>query len=327
MRLPDPVRLRLGLRMVAAGVAAYGASLLIGAPQGFWAVVSALLIMQGSVGGTLKAGVDRVIGTVIGAAVGAGGVMLHGAVPELPVVVLLGLALLPTGLAAAISPTFRAAPISAAIVMLSAGGTGWPLDTASLRVVEIGVGSLVGMAAALFVLPSRAEHLLLDRVADALEAMGALIEGYLVTRPGDQALEEMRRHMRKAIAAAEIAAAETRPERVLRRGDHPEVEPLIRTLYRLRNGVAFIGRAAGRAAPEVEETAGRALAAFVADCAAALRVGRPAPAGRALAAAAAAVEMAKPDSPLAFGVGAIRHDLDDLVERIGEQAGHLPPAQ
>jgi uncharacterized membrane protein YccC len=321
MRLPDPVQLRLGLRMAAAGVGAYGASLLIGAPQGFWAVVSALLIMQGSVGGTLKAGVDRVIGTVIGAAVGAAAAMLHGEVPALPVVVVLGLALLPTGLAAAVSSTFRAAPISAAIVLLSVGGTGRPLGAASLRVVEIGVGSLVGIAAALLVMPSRAEQLLLQRVADALQAMAALIEGYLVTRPGEPELEEMRRRMRKAIAAAESAAVETRPERVLRRGEPPAVEPLIRTLYRLRNGVAFIGRAAGRAPAAVEATTGRALATFVADCATALRAGRAPPPGAALAAASAAIEMAEPAAPLAFAVEAIRHDLHDLVERIAERAG------
>jgi uncharacterized membrane protein YccC len=321
MIAPDPAQRRLGLRLAAAGLAAYGAALLIGLPQTFWAVVSALLIMQVSVGGTMKAGIDRVIGTIIGAAVGAAGATLHAAWPALPSALLLAAVLLPTGLAAATSPTFRTAPISATIVVLSTGTAAWPLGTALARVAEIAVGSLVGIAAALLVLPSRAERLLLERVAEAVEAMGALLEAYLTTRPGDEALEALRRPMRKAIAAAETAAIETRPERALRRGDRPAVEPLIRTLYRLRNGVAYVGRAAGRGSPEIESALGVALGELMRACGAALRNGLPAPSDQAVAAAAAALEGEGSEVPLAFCVAALRQDLGDLLDRIAEHAG------
>ena len=40
-------------------------------PQGFWAVVTAImLIQQPRIGGTVQAGIDRFIGTIVGALVG-----------------------------------------------------------------------------------------------------------------------------------------------------------------------------------------------------------------------------------------------------------------
>jgi uncharacterized membrane protein YgaE (UPF0421/DUF939 family) len=40
-------------------------------PQGYWAVFTAVLVVQGSVGGSWKASVDRLVGTLLGAVYGA----------------------------------------------------------------------------------------------------------------------------------------------------------------------------------------------------------------------------------------------------------------
>jgi hypothetical protein len=40
-------------------------------PQGYWAVFSAIIIMQASVGGSVKATINRVIGTIGGAVAGS----------------------------------------------------------------------------------------------------------------------------------------------------------------------------------------------------------------------------------------------------------------
>jgi hypothetical protein len=39
-------------------------------PQGYWAVFSAIIIMQASVGGSVKATINRMIGTIGGAVAG-----------------------------------------------------------------------------------------------------------------------------------------------------------------------------------------------------------------------------------------------------------------
>jgi uncharacterized membrane protein YccC len=47
--------LRLGLRMLAAGLLAFVAAHLLALSQGYWAVFTAVIVMQASVGGALKA--------------------------------------------------------------------------------------------------------------------------------------------------------------------------------------------------------------------------------------------------------------------------------
>jgi uncharacterized membrane protein YccC len=84
-------------------------------PQGYWAVFTALIIVQGSVGGTLAAGLDRFIGTVTGAVLGAA-VALTGEIWRVPQVLRLMLAVAPVALLAARRPSFRIAPVTAAIL-------------------------------------------------------------------------------------------------------------------------------------------------------------------------------------------------------------------
>jgi uncharacterized membrane protein YccC len=62
----NAVALRLCLRMTVAGLLAYVLAKLFTLPQGYWAVFSAIIIMQASVGGSVKATIDRVIGTIGG---------------------------------------------------------------------------------------------------------------------------------------------------------------------------------------------------------------------------------------------------------------------
>jgi uncharacterized membrane protein YccC len=54
--------LRLCARMTVAGLLAYLLAELFGLPQGYWAVFSAIIIMQASVGGSVKATLDRLDG-------------------------------------------------------------------------------------------------------------------------------------------------------------------------------------------------------------------------------------------------------------------------
>ena len=59
--------LRLALRTTLAGLATFALAEALRLPQGYWAVLTSVIIMQGSVGGSLKAGVDRLVGSFAGA--------------------------------------------------------------------------------------------------------------------------------------------------------------------------------------------------------------------------------------------------------------------
>jgi uncharacterized membrane protein YccC len=63
--------LRLSLRMTAAGLAAYGLAEAFGLAQGYWAVLTAVIVVQASLGGSVQAVIDRLVGTLGGAAFGA----------------------------------------------------------------------------------------------------------------------------------------------------------------------------------------------------------------------------------------------------------------
>jgi uncharacterized membrane protein YccC len=66
----NAVALRLCLRMTVAGLLAYALTQMFTLAQGYWSVFSAIIIMQSSVGGSVKATIDRVIGTIGGAVTG-----------------------------------------------------------------------------------------------------------------------------------------------------------------------------------------------------------------------------------------------------------------
>src|SRR3954468_24472766 len=62
---------RLTLRMSAAGLISYALAHLLGLTGDYWAVLTTVIVMQASVGGSLKATIDRFLGTIGGAAWGA----------------------------------------------------------------------------------------------------------------------------------------------------------------------------------------------------------------------------------------------------------------
>src|SRR5579862_6897906 len=62
--------LRLAVRIAVAAVLAYGLAEAFGLAQGYWAVFTTVIVIQASVGGSLKATVERLIGTLGGGAYG-----------------------------------------------------------------------------------------------------------------------------------------------------------------------------------------------------------------------------------------------------------------
>lgn len=247
--------LRLAVRVTSAALLAFGLARLLGFPHGYWAVITAIIVMQTSVGGSLKAAVDRLLGTLAGALYGAA---IAIAVPHATTAWLgaaMAIAIAPLALLAAIRPAFKAAPITAFIVLVPmTGQAAPPLNYALDRILEIAIGSVVGVAVALLILPARAHHVLAQVAARAADLNGdlmvALLKG-VAGEAGRPALREQHAAIRKALVAAEGAAEEALRERKSHLTEAPDPEPLVRTLYRLRHDLVMVGRATAKPLPAI----------------------------------------------------------------------------
>jgi uncharacterized membrane protein YccC len=342
--------LRLGLRITVAGLLAFVLGHLLGLAQSYWAVLTAVIVMQASVGGSLKAMLDRFVGSLGGA---AWGVVVSLAIPHADVPSLglaLTVALVPLSVLTALKPTYRVAPITAIILLLTPlSQEAGPLLSAVHRLTEIGLGSVVALGVALFVLPARAHAVLGVAAARSLEMLAELtriLMSGLDALPDPDAIQRLHDRIRKAIAGAETAADEASRERANHLTDAADPEPLCRTLRRLRNDLVMIGRATVAPWPETVRAhladpasrAGAEIAAFLGAAAGAIARDAALPTLDAVAAAvagytAAMAELRRlgmtrelPDDAvgrifsLAFALEQLLRDLGDLHDRAQEFA-------
>jgi uncharacterized membrane protein YccC len=246
--------LRLCVRMTIAGLLAYLLAELFALPQGYWAVFSAIIVMQASVGGSVKATLDRLIGT-IGGAIAGGAVayfVRHGGPVSLGVALVV--ALVPLTLVAALRPNYRIAPLTAVIVLLTPGAQQLgPVGSAFYRILEITVGSVVGLAVALLLMPARAHGLVIDAAARMLGHLADLLHDWLRVLGGNANrahIAQLQDDIRAGMARLEIAAVEARQERRTYLTREFDPDPLVRTVFRLRNDLIIIGRAAAEPLPD-----------------------------------------------------------------------------
>jgi uncharacterized membrane protein YccC len=246
--------LRLCLRMTVAGVLAYALTQMLGLPQGYWSVFSAIIIMQSSVGGSVKATIDRVVGTIGGAVMG--GVVAYFLPHDSAFAagVALAVALVPLTLVAALWPHYRVAPITAAIVLLTPGAQQLgPLGSAVDRIIEIALGSFVGLGVSVALLPARAHGLVMGATAGILLKLADLLGDWLavLTSGGDRArITPLQDDIRAGMTRLHVVAADARQERRTYLTQELDPDPLVRTTLRLRNDVIMIGRAAAEPLPE-----------------------------------------------------------------------------
>jgi uncharacterized membrane protein YccC len=275
--------LRLCLRMTVAGLLAYALAELFTLPQGYWAVFSAIIIMQASLGGSVKATIDRLIGTIGGAVAGGAVAYLLPHESAWSLGVALVVALVPLTLLAALRPNYRIAPLTAVIVLMTPGAQQLgPLGSAFYRIFEITLGSLVGLGVSLVVFPARAHGLVIGAAAGMLGHLADLLGNWLavLAGTGDRTrITSLQDDIRAGMARLEIAAGEARQERQTYLSHEFDPDPLVRTVFRLRNDVVMIGRAAAEPLPEAIvarlraplERVTEAAQHFVRACAAALR--------------------------------------------------------
>lgn len=349
--------IRYGIRVAVAGLLSYAIATSLGLAQGYWAVFTTVIVIQASVGASLKASVDRLIGTLCGAIYGGAiaWFLPHGD-PWLTALAL-ALALPPLGLLAALDERFRVAPVTAVILLLvpALPGVG-PIEFTGDRILEIAIGGVVAVAVAVVVLPSRAHGLLTGvaaRFCTLLAQRLPALLGDLATGVDTATATAAQAPLRSALAKLEAAASEARRERQVHLTSDPDPDPVVRTAMRLRNDLIIVGRAVSVpfASPIAERLTPFAAAvaatgsAFLEGIGTAFRERRPAPPADAFqsavarfheALAAIRVEGLTRTLPteavgrlftLDFAIDQFARDMGDLAARANEFAGAAPPGE
>jgi hypothetical protein len=343
------LELKLAARMVAAGLITYVIAHLFALAQGYWAVLTAVIVMQASVGGSLKAIVDRLAGTIGGAAWGVAVAITLPHTEPFSTLIALTVVLVPLAILVGFRPAYRVAPVTAIIVLLLGPGHGSEVVRSGLsRVGEIGLGALVALAVAL-VSPSRAEGVMLEAARDALAAMAELVVllfGGIAADLDGVAAQRLFDRLRAAIEAAQSAAGEAARERASHVSDALDPTPIPRALRRLSNDLSMVSRTlAGALPPPIADElaasaagAAAALAGIFREIGTALVAHTAPPSPDDLARRLADCEtivarlhvaglkpgLAEPDAGrifgLAFALEQLRRNLDELANRARERA-------
>jgi uncharacterized membrane protein YccC len=240
-------QLSLAARLAVAAVAAYAIARALHLMLPLWAVLTSLIVTQMSVGRSLKATRDYMLGTVGGAVYGGAIAMLIPHSGEGGLLALLVLAVAPMAFIGAINPSLSAATVTAVIVLLvPAMNHANPLDSTLDRLFEVTVGALTGLVVSFLVLPSRAISQIRINAAQILELLAAAFAELLagLTRGLDNdALHRIQSGLGTALSNLHATGLEAERERAAHLSSGPDTGPLLRTLQRLRHDVVMIGRA------------------------------------------------------------------------------------
>ncbi len=233
-------KLRFCVRMTTAGLLAFGVSKLLNVPlHGLWMILTALVVTQMSAGGSMRATLEYIIGTVGGAVYAAAiGVLIpHTTTPAIAAV--LAITIAPLALAAAINPNFRVAPFSAVLVLLIAGQFGeGPIESAITRSSEVALGGFIAVAVSLLVFPERAFHMRLRAAVRLLQllsrALPKLLTGFIhEIDPAENA--RIQNDIGAAVAHFQQVTADAEHELIVSFDAQPHPAPLSRTMLRLRH--------------------------------------------------------------------------------------------
>jgi len=284
------VELGLGVRVTVAAMGALVIALALGLKLPLWAVLTSLIVTQMSVGRSLKATRDYLVGTVGGAIYGGAVAVLVPHSGEGALLAVLVMAVAPLAFIAAINPSLNVATVTAIIVLLlPAMSHGDPLDSAIDRVLEVAVGAVTGLLVSFLVLPSRAHNQIRVSAASVLELMAAALNELLsgLTRGlDDDSLHGLQDGIGAALVRLNAMGAEAERERAAKLSTGPDTGPLLRTILRLRHDLVMIGRASVVPLPvELQRHLAAPLAAvgttmseYLRMVAAALRTGKGTPA-------------------------------------------------
>ncbi|BCP53639.1 hypothetical protein K32_22560 [Kaistia sp. 32K] len=346
--IPDTDTWKSGLRTaVGAGLASV-ITYLLALPQGYWAVITAIIIIQTRIGASLQAAGDRVIGTLAGAAFGFVAALLT---PGTPLWTLFAL-IVCTGVLAMLAakrPSLRIAPMTAAILLVATPSHTLALISAVHRVSEILIGCAIGIFVSLVVAPARSDTSLRNEGKHAVGLLAGLIDLDVANAgkaPDEAAIRTVGEDIHISLAKIETLANEVREEQASHISRSKADPFLLRhNLWGLRTSIFLFHRAMIQPSPvsdalsaplgTVSEAVraallslGDALAGGVAppatngldDAIAGFDTAARAVAGQAAVPADQAAHAAAHVSNLIFALGQVRHSIEQLAGCVTDMA-------
>jgi hypothetical protein len=243
--------MRQTLRVTIATAAAYAAYKALDLQQGYWAVFTVLIVIQGSIGGTLGAASDRMIGTLAGALLGGVAAAFHTGTALGQGLALLAVTAIAV-MGAALYPALRIAPVTAAIMLLSQPPGVAVGDFVVDRVIEIALGGAIGVLATVFIFPARSHEIVVERAVGILRRIQRVLLSQADAMARGEAPAPSSEHpaLRQALASIEQAMKEADRERASRLADHTIPPSIPRTLWRIRNDLVLIGNTLSLPLPE-----------------------------------------------------------------------------
>jgi uncharacterized membrane protein YccC len=244
---------RLGLRITVAGIVAYGLCRLFGLRQTYQAVLTAIIVMQGSVGASLKAMLERFVGSLGGALWAVAVLFAFQHLDPIHPVAVLVVVLVPAALLAAFKPSFRAAPTTAIILLLGPSSIDGPLAPAIQRMSGVGLGSVAAIFVASLVFPTRVHETFAEAAGRALTRMSELADILIKAISGTSdptTIQRLHDDIRKSINQSEVAADEVARARATHLTAGPDPLPMCRTMRRVLNDLTAIGRITSERLPD-----------------------------------------------------------------------------
>jgi uncharacterized membrane protein YgaE (UPF0421/DUF939 family) len=142
---PDRLSFHQGLRTALAAALAYWLTELFHLPSGYWAAISAIVVMQSQVGATLAASRDRFAGTAIGSFIGwLTALIWHQSIVVFALAVLLVMVLCTL---LRFQNAGRLGGVAVAIIVLIPhSGPAWHIAVARFLEVSFGIGVSLAVA-------------------------------------------------------------------------------------------------------------------------------------------------------------------------------------
>ncbi|MGE4371569.1 MAG: FUSC family protein [Xanthobacter sp.] len=254
-KLAQPAHLKQGLRACIAALVTFGLGTALHLPNSYWAVLTAVLVVQSTVGASLSIAIERTLGTLVGGVVGVAAAALAGT-SQLLTFLALGLGILITSTLSARSSAYKLAPVTVVIVLLAEASHASAWVSALFRLMEIGIGGVTGVLCALLILPARALVFLFPHCAEVVRNCARLMamgrDGMLGRPYFPDTVDALNARTRTVLRAADGRAKEAHTEQ--RWSGQLDAAPVVRSCRRLWHSVIIMLRNAERPLPEALRT-------------------------------------------------------------------------
>ena len=243
-----PSVVRQAVRTVVAALVAELVVRYFDLGQGYWAVLTAITVVQLTVGATIRRGVNRMLATCVGAAAGMLGLWLQVTQGLSPTIAMVG-TLFVTALAGAAFPILRLAPTNAAVVLLGADTVADILGSGVNRVYDVIVGTIVGILTAFSVLPVyaglRVKRSLAFILWQCSDLLAAQIDAFSGVARDPAAILALSVRINRRLAEASALAADAGREL----NDIGDITGVVRATERLHYSIMAIDRGGGGVLP------------------------------------------------------------------------------